>query len=218
MKEIVWATDPSKYSAFADLARETAMLGVRHWSRLFEYPFAIIAGNFKATDRVLDAAGGDSPFQVLLADRVAMVLNVDQSHDLLKKGYEDLSKYSAFSKVVQQIGDLRNLWWLPEGSFDKATCLSVLEHIDRPLEVLKELWRVLRSGGRLVVTLDVASYARWNHTIDLQGAKEIAAHFGLQLPPITPDVLFQSFPEIDRQPGDPESVRLCVLCFYADKE
>ncbi len=37
-------------------------------------------------------------------------------------------------------------------SLDLVTCLAVLEHIEDPLPVLSECRRVLRAGGRLIVT------------------------------------------------------------------
>jgi ubiquinone/menaquinone biosynthesis C-methylase UbiE len=41
---------------------------------------------------------------------------------------------------------------LPAHSVDLVTCLAVLEHIRDPLPVLSECRRVLRRGGRLIVT------------------------------------------------------------------
>jgi len=42
---------------------------------------------------------------------------------------------------------------LESASFDVATMLAVLEHLERPLAVLAEVWRVLRPGGSLVLTV-----------------------------------------------------------------
>jgi SAM-dependent methyltransferase len=40
-----------------------------------------------------------------------------------------------------------------EGSFDLVTCLDVIEHTDDDVAALRELRRVTRSGGRLIVTV-----------------------------------------------------------------
>jgi 2-polyprenyl-3-methyl-5-hydroxy-6-metoxy-1,4-benzoquinol methylase len=47
---------------------------------------------------------------------------------------------------------------LPENSVDVATLWDVIEHLHDPLDVLKELRRVTRPGGKLIVrTPDIAS-------------------------------------------------------------
>lgn len=38
-------------------------------------------------------------------------------------------------------------------SFDVVAMLAVLEHLDRPLEIANEIWRVLAPGGHLVMTV-----------------------------------------------------------------
>lgn len=42
---------------------------------------------------------------------------------------------------------------LPDASADYITMFQVLEHVERPVEVLNETARVLRSGGRLIVAV-----------------------------------------------------------------
>jgi SAM-dependent methyltransferase len=53
-------------------------------------------------------------------------------------------------KVIQSTADT-----LPfaDGSFDLVTALDVIEHIDDDLGVLREIKRVLRPGGRLLLTV-----------------------------------------------------------------
>lgn len=42
-------------------------------------------------------------------------------------------------------------------SFDTITCISVLEHIPEDREAVRAMWKLLRPGGRLVVTVPCAA-------------------------------------------------------------
>jgi methionine biosynthesis protein MetW len=45
-------------------------------------------------------------------------------------------------------------------AFDQATCLAVIEHVVDPLQLLRELHRVLRPAGRLILTTPNIRYVR----------------------------------------------------------
>jgi SAM-dependent methyltransferase len=46
----------------------------------------------------------------------------------------------------------------PGGSFDLVTCISVLEHIPDDLAAVRAMWRLLKPGGRLVLTVPCAAH------------------------------------------------------------
>lgn len=189
---------------FMRLAKMIHDGGCKHWSRAFEYPWALINGDFRVGMKVLDAAGGDAPFQAYLLNLGLEVTNVD------------LAVTSPYEDVKQVQGDLKNLPFT-DGCFDRVTCLSVLEHIESPEKVLPELWRVLRPGGKLLVTFDVADYVRFNHTIDLSVAQTLLDVFGLEIPPRPDDVLRCRFDEDTPTSDEPATVDVYVLCFWVEK-
>ncbi len=43
----------------------------------------------------------------------------------------------------------------PDGHFDAAVCSDVIEHVTEPLALLREIYRVLRPGGHLVITTPI---------------------------------------------------------------
>jgi SAM-dependent methyltransferase len=47
-----------------------------------------------------------------------------------------------------------------DDSFDTCICVSVLEHIPDDHKAMAEMWRVLRPGGALHLTIDIAQQAR----------------------------------------------------------
>ena len=42
---------------------------------------------------------------------------------------------------------------LPSGSFDVCICIDVLEHLKKPKEAIRELNRILKTGGRLIIVI-----------------------------------------------------------------
>lgn len=63
-------------------------------------------------------------------------------------------------------GDLEALPWGGE-SFDAVVCADVLSHVESPQKSLKELFRVLRPGGLLVVNVPAYPWF-WSHYDELQ--------------------------------------------------
>jgi ubiquinone/menaquinone biosynthesis C-methylase UbiE len=45
----------------------------------------------------------------------------------------------------------------PDESFDYIICLEVIEHVDNPMALCREIGRVLRKGGRLICPLPIFS-------------------------------------------------------------
>jgi len=186
-------------------------LKTEHWSRLYEYPWALVNGDFKKGQWVLDAAGGDGPLQAMIARTGAQVINVDGDANAFERFKGD-GRGILFAK-----GRLEALSCFQDGAFDRVVCVSVLEHcIDYGI-ILQELWRVLKPGGRLLLTFDVADYTRWNHTIDEKVAERILSIFRLALPSKPEDILGVSIAEIERSETDPTDVLLHVICAWVEK-
>ena len=171
-----------------------------HWSRDWEYPWAIIASEVKSGERVLDCGCGGSPLLLFLAQRDCVCYGVDphifdnQSFLLhyknrfkkimmliinkQRQGIIQTSK-AVIKTIYHSIRRPSNLWQLkikPENLhskitfvqesldklpfqnefFDKVFCISVIEHLHWNVAVagMKEMARVLKKGGRLVITVD----------------------------------------------------------------
>lgn len=191
-----WATSVNKYVPSS----------LSHWSRRFEYPWTIEKGLFQKDEWVLDAAGGDGPLQNLVSQIGCKVVNIDIE-----------SKYFCKTRKNYQVqGDLRKLCFA-DNSFNKVMCISVLEHILEPEKIIPELWRVLKPGGRLIVTMDIANYVRYNHTIDMEVASKILQLLDMSMPDENPNYLRYCIAEHEPKEDEPKQVILKVLCFYVDK-
>lgn len=67
-----------------------------------------------------------------------------------------------------RVGDAAHLPW-PDQSFDQVYAVWFLEHLDRPERVLEEAYRVLKPGGRIILTeTDYATLLVWPPCGDFQ--------------------------------------------------
>jgi SAM-dependent methyltransferase len=109
---------------------------------------------------VVDAGCGSGRITGWLADRVGMdglVCAVDREPDVLEYAAAVLSA-TARGRVEAWIGDVTALPF-PEDAFDAAWCSRVLAYVADPTAGLRELVRVVRPGGRIVVLDSDASRA-----------------------------------------------------------
>lgn len=210
--EVEWARDLVSIEQFEVGKLLNSVWQEPHWSRIYEYPWIWCHAGFGSGQWVLDAAGGDSPLQHFMAKAGAQVVNVDLDEAAIKR--------APGARVLRSLCDLHDLSKVfQDAVFDVVVCASVLEHkeAERPLDILNECWRVLRPGGRLLVTFDVASYVRWNHHVDRAEAEKIVAFLGASLPALPDDVFKITLPEIDPAPDEPKTVGLNVLCACVQK-
>ncbi len=77
----------------------------------------------------------------------AKITGVDVSGRMLEKARRNLQGYDA-TLLHGQLSELA----LEDGSFDAMVCTEVLEHIVDPQAVLRDMVRLLRPGGRVVLT------------------------------------------------------------------
>lgn len=126
-------------------------------SRYLELPWALRALAARPGERVLDLA---SPklLAVALARRGAVVVSVDE----LEREVEAWRRLTeGLPGLELRVADGRALPFV-DAEFDHACSLSVLEHISGAGDegALRELARVVRPGGRVVVTLPYAEPGR----------------------------------------------------------
>ncbi len=88
--------------------------------------------------RVLDAPCGSGGFAQQLADEGATCVAVD------------VTRATQYKPAV--IANMNGIMPFPEGYFDVVTCIEGIEHIHDPFHVLREFYRLLRPGGRLVMS------------------------------------------------------------------
>ena len=99
---------------------------------------------------VLDLGCGDGTTALPAAQRGANVLGVDIAQNLVAAG-NARAKAAGLSNLRFQQGDASDLRDLADNSFDLVVSIFGAMFAPRPLDVAKEMTRVTRSGGRIVM-------------------------------------------------------------------
>ena len=119
------------------------------------------------TGDVLDIASGDGVLAELLAPHARQYVCVDTSARVVSAAAERLKRYR---NVQVREGDMHALPF-DEGGFDLVVLMHALTYAERPAQAVSEAARVLRPGGRLLLT----TLARHEH----RSAVEAYGHVNL---------------------------------------
>lgn len=104
---------------------------------------------------VLDIASGDGVLAELLAPHARRYVCIDSSPRVVAAASERLRR---FANVEVRVGDMHALPF-KDGSFDLVVLMHALTYADKPAQAVAEAARVLRKGGRLLLS----SLARHEH-------------------------------------------------------
>jgi 2-polyprenyl-6-hydroxyphenyl methylase/3-demethylubiquinone-9 3-methyltransferase len=128
----------------------------RHFSRRYKVLTSLMQAELHGVKPglALDAGCGTGVFSVFLAELGWQVEAIDASSrmiDTARRYCESRMGTQAGSVTLRraEIEDLR----LPNATFDLVLCLSTLEYVREDLAALESLVRVLRPGGRLVISI-----------------------------------------------------------------
>jgi ubiquinone/menaquinone biosynthesis C-methylase UbiE len=103
-------------------------------------------------DSLLDVGSGDGYWTERFAGRVAQVIGLEPDDALL--GHARRLHDRTNIRYQQGVGES-----LPFASatFDKVVSVSSIEHFSDPVKGLEEMFRVLRAGGRIAISVDTLS-------------------------------------------------------------
>jgi len=122
---------------------------LHHWSRVWEYPFVFekIRGG-----KILDVGGGWSFFpaymyhhlhgtKISISDNDPHIVNWHKKNNI---SYGDI--------YLDDITESK----FPDNEFDCIVCISTLEHIPDKIEALREMKRILKPDGTLLLSFDIS--------------------------------------------------------------
>src|SRR5438445_10206578 len=100
--------------------------------------------------KVLDLGCGDGTTALPVAKLGADVLGVDIAQNLVEAGNKRAAEQGLTNCKFQE-GDASNLQQLPDHAFDLVVSIFGAMFAPKPFEVAKEMVRVTRPGGRIVM-------------------------------------------------------------------
>lgn len=104
-------------------------------------------------DIILDAACGNGWYSIWLARKGYRTIGFDKRKEPLKSA-SLLVERIALNQASFMKADMISIP-LPDASFDKALCVTSIEHVSQDLRALLELKRVLKKQGKLVLTTPI---------------------------------------------------------------
>jgi ubiquinone/menaquinone biosynthesis C-methylase UbiE len=120
-------------------------------TRFAEDALALLDPRAKVVE-VLDIGTGTAQIPVLMAQRDArlQVLGVDLAGEMIRVATDNVAKAGLGSSVKLAKLDAKSLR-VPNKRYDLVICNSTAHHIPEPLVLFKEIARVVRPGGAVMV-------------------------------------------------------------------
>lgn len=117
-----------------------------YWSRTFRFFTAL--NYIEDGDRFIDlGCGVGIPCRMVLEKKKGCeAWGVDISDQVIDKNKTDEPRGQ------WRQGQIGALYFLPKGYFNIAFCGEVIEHLDIPQEAFDEAYRILKKGGKFIIT------------------------------------------------------------------
>jgi ubiquinone/menaquinone biosynthesis C-methylase UbiE len=151
--------DPREAQRLADKVEPTAWVD------------GYLARHLRPDSRVLDVGSGPGVLAAEVARRClrGQVVALDQSPERASLAGERLARYGGYSVV----GDAAVLPF-EDGSFDVVYCRFLLEYLRAPEQAVREMARVCRPGGRVLLQ-DLDGQLLWHYPRDAELERQVTA-------------------------------------------
>ena len=147
-KEEAIARTIATYNSAADYFDAPAL---SFWNRFGQKTIDLLSP--RPGDRILDVCCGTGASAIPAAKCVGStgsVLGIDLSENLLNLARTKAQNQN-LENIKFQVGDFENLG-LPNASFDGIVCVFGIFFVPDMVTAIRELWRMLRPGGKLAIT------------------------------------------------------------------
>ena len=132
-----WDSVAGVYDLFVNVVNRKTHVALRE----------IVANLIQPSDDVLECACGTGLLTEVIAQKCAHVTATDFAPKMLARAKKNCA---AFGNIAFEQADITSLGY-PDNSFDAVVAGNVIHLLDDPVKALRELERVCRPGGRLIV-------------------------------------------------------------------
>lgn len=103
--------------------------------------------------KIMDVATGTGDLAIAMAKRVdrTQILGVDLSEEMLAVAREKVRKQGLEERIMLEKGDAENLVMVADESVDAVTVAFGVRNFENMEQGLRELYRTIKHGGKLVV-------------------------------------------------------------------
>lgn len=117
--------------------------------------FDLLSGYDLGSKKVIDLGCGEGHLVNRLSSRVSSIVGVDIARNRIDIA-KDINKHNGNASFM--IADLSADLPYPDNSFDVALCIGVLEYVIDPYAIVREMYRILKNGGVVVISVHNIAY------------------------------------------------------------
>ena len=121
----------------------------------------------EAKDVVLDVGCGSGMHSLRAANRANRVIGIELNPTNLE-GAREMLRIEKMANVEFIAGDVTQPMPFDDRTFDKILCFDVLEHVHERIALLREMRRVLKPSGTMLLSVPSAE-SRWRHLLRRNG-------------------------------------------------
>lgn len=135
-----------------------------------------VAKSIQSTDAVLECACGTGAISKAIAGKCQSLIATDLSSKMLKEAKRKCKKYQ---NAEFALADLMHLEFA-DNTFDKVVAGNVMHLLDEPQEAIKELVRVCRVGGLIILPTYVNMQDKKKESLAVRTLDRAGARFKRQ--------------------------------------
>jgi len=155
-----------------------------HNTRRFEYPWVVLS-LFHGMGKVLDVGSGGTSLTAYLASINGEYYALDYSANAIMQ-IDTIRDTLDLFNLRPVMCDAKDMTVFPDNTFDATISVSVIEHMSKDdfKKAVGEIVRVTKSGGTILLTMDV-SVTKDKDRTDLEDLMWLTDRFGIEIPSMT---------------------------------